>query len=134
AEELKHYITDPDARVAVAAADLAPDLLQANAELPEGQRLRHLVVAHYHDAMGPQADVPPAWTSWLQQRHATPDLPGGTVADWADALACTDPPPAHDRAPEHLSVLPYTSGTTGLPKGCMHTHASVMHNAVAGSV
>src|SRR5690606_14685893 len=68
AEELKHYITDPDARVAVAAADLAPDLLQANAELPEGQRLRHLVVAHYHDAMGPQADVPPAWTSWLQQR------------------------------------------------------------------
>ncbi|PKO69212.1 MAG: long-chain fatty acid--CoA ligase [Betaproteobacteria bacterium HGW-Betaproteobacteria-16] len=134
AEELKHYITDPDARVAVAAADLAPDLLQANAELPEGQRLRHLMVAHYHDAMGPQADVPPAWTSWLQQRHATPDLPGGTVADWADALACTDPPPAHDRTSEHLSVLPYTSGTTGLPKGCMHTHASVMHNAVAGSV
>jgi fatty-acyl-CoA synthase len=134
AEELKHYITDPDARVAVAAADLAHELLQANAELPEDQRLQHLVVAHYHDAMGPQAEVPPPWVSWLLQRHNTPELPGGTVADWADALSCSDLAPAHDRSPEHLSVLPYTSGTTGLPKGCMHTHASVMHNAVAGSL
>ena len=28
--------------------------------------------------------------------------------------------------------MPYTSGTTGEPKGCMHTHRSVMHTAVAG--
>ena len=28
--------------------------------------------------------------------------------------------------------MPYTSGSTGLPKGCMHTHATVLHN-VAGA-
>jgi fatty-acyl-CoA synthase len=33
-----------------------------------------------------------------------------------------------------LAVLPYTSGTTGLPKGCMHLHKSIMHNAVASSL
>ncbi|PKO26845.1 MAG: long-chain fatty acid--CoA ligase [Betaproteobacteria bacterium HGW-Betaproteobacteria-9] len=134
AEELKHYITDPDVKVAVCAADLAGDLLKANADLPEVQRLSHLVVAHYHDAIGPQAEIPPAWVDWLTTRHPLPALPGGSVADWADALASGHTAPAHDRQPADLCVLPYTSGTTGLPKGCMHTHASIMHNAVACSL
>ncbi|MDO9030577.1 MAG: long-chain fatty acid--CoA ligase [Hydrogenophaga sp.] len=134
AEELKHYITDPDVKVAVCAADLAGDLLKANADLPEAQRLSHLVVTHYHDAIGPQADIPPAWVDWLAKRHPLPALPGGSVADWADALASSHTAPVHDRQPADLCVLPYTSGTTGLPKGCMHTHASIMHNAVACSL
>ncbi|MBS3996770.1 MAG: long-chain fatty acid--CoA ligase [Hydrogenophaga sp.] len=134
AEELRHTLTDPDVRVAICAADLATDLLQASASLPPPQRLRHLVVSHYSDAIGPAADIPPTWQSWLGTRHALPTLPDGTVTDWAQALTCTSAPPAHDRGPADLSVLPYTSGTTGLPKGCMHTHASVMHNAVAGSL
>ena len=29
-------------------------------------------------------------------------------------------------------MMPYTSGSTGQPKGCMHTHATVLHN-VAGA-
>jgi fatty-acyl-CoA synthase len=33
-----------------------------------------------------------------------------------------------------LALLPYTSGTTGLPKGCMHLHKSIMHNAVASGL
>ena len=131
ADELQHYITDPDAGVAIAAADLAGELIKANAAVPEAERLRHLVVSHYSDALGAQAEVPPAWADWLGTRHATPALPGGSVSDWADALACTGAAPAHNRGPDDLAVLPYTSGTTGLPKGCMHLHRSVMHNAVA---
>ncbi|MDM7948073.1 long-chain fatty acid--CoA ligase [Hydrogenophaga sp.] len=131
AEELKHYITDPDARVAICAADLAPDLLKASAELPAEQRLQHVLVSHYSDAMGPAAEVPEAWQTWLGTRHPLPELPGGQVSDWLDALATPRAPGVHDRTPDDLCVLPYTSGTTGLPKGCMHTHASIAHNAVA---
>jgi fatty-acyl-CoA synthase len=35
---------------------------------------------------------------------------------------------------QDLCVMPYTSGSTGQPKGCMHTHASVMHNVVGSAV
>ena len=134
AEELKHYITDPDVRVAISAADLAGELIKASEGLPEEQRLQHILVSHYADGIGPAAEVPAAWQAWLDARHPLPDLPTGTASDWSDAMACTAPLAAHDREPEDLCVLPYTSGTTGLPKGCMHTHASMMHNAVASSL
>ena len=134
AEELKHYITDPDVKVAICAADLAEELVKASEALPDDQQLRHVLVTHYSDAMGPEAVVPPAWEQWIGARHPLPSLSGGRAADWSEAMACEAPLSAHDRGPDDLCVLPYTSGTTGLPKGCMHTHATMMHNAVASSL
>ena len=140
AEELKHYILDPDAKVAITTADLAPELAKANAQLQPAERLTHLIVTHYRDTMGDafdeagsgQALMPQAWTQWLGTQHPLPELEGCTVMSWADALAGgVSDLPAHTVGPQDLAVLPYTSGTTGLPKGCMHTHASIMHNAVS---
>lgn len=143
AEELKHYITDPDARIAITSGDLAAELLKANSELTPADRLTHLIVTHYHDEMGDafdapaagQASLPEAWRDWLGARYPLPATEGVTLMDWKDALAGDAADlPAHTATPQDLAVLPYTSGTTGLPKGCMHTHASIMHNAVASSV
>ncbi len=138
AEELKHYITDPDARVAITTADLAAELARASDALPEGARLRHLIVTHFTDAFDGNVsgdDAPPeVWTDWLLTHHALPSLAGGAAMSWHDALANALPLPPVSAGPDDLSILPYTSGTTGLPKGCMHTHASVMHNAVASSL
>jgi fatty-acyl-CoA synthase len=138
AEELKHYITDPDARVAITTADLAQELAKANVQLAPAERLQHMIVTHYSDAFDLQAEgaevVPAAWQDWLQTRHALPLEAGCTASSWTDALAGDQPAPEHSATPQDLAVLPYTSGTTGLPKGCMHTHASIMHNAMASTL
>ena len=137
AEELKHYIEDPDAKVAITTADLAPEIARASNALPAGLRLRHLIASQFTDAFDPDAPeadpLPAAWRDWLLTRHPLPDLQDGQALHWQDALACDSAPPALEVGPQDLAVLPYTSGTTGLPKGCMHLHSSIMHNAVAGA-
>ena len=75
----------------------------------------------------------PAWKDWLLARHPLPEIPGGQVLAWTEALANELPLPPLEVGPADLAVLPYTSGTTGLPKGCMHPHRSIMHNAMASA-
>ncbi len=136
--ELKHYITDPDAKVAITTADLAMELARASDALAPPQRLAHLLVTDFTDAFDAAVlgdDAPPAaWVDWLLTPHARPVLLGGQLHGWFDALRVAAAPSALSVGPADLAILPYTSGTTGLPKGCMHTHASIMHNAVASGL
>ncbi len=132
ADEFGHVITDPAARFAITSRDLAATVREADARLPEAQRLRHLLVATLADALPPvvdPAEVPAAPVlAWL---HDASPLPEGATA-WADALAAGQRPGPLTAGADDLAVLPYTSGTTGLPKGCMHTHRTLMANAVGG--
>ena len=140
AEELKHYIIDPDTRVALTTADLAADLAQASNALPPEQRLKHLVITHFTDVFDPEVvtsdDLPETWRAWLLSKRESPVLMSGQVHDWSDLMSQsqTIELPAPQAGPDDLAVLPYTSGTTGLPKGCMHTHGTLMHNAMASGL
>ena len=137
-EELKHYILDPDAKVAVTTADLAPELAAASNALEPGLRLQHLLVTQFTDAFDPALlqpeDMPAAWRDWLTKIHPLPALEGGQVHAWSAALTTPIQLDAVSAQPGDLAVLPYTSGTTGLPKGCMHTHGTIMHNAMASGI
>ncbi|MFM9879376.1 MAG: long-chain fatty acid--CoA ligase [Burkholderiaceae bacterium] len=137
-EELKHYISDAGAKVALTTADLAAELAAASNLLPAEQGLSRLIVARFADAFDSTqsgALAPPEhWRDWLCAEHPLPTLQSGSVTTWQAALACQTQPPPHTAAPQDLALLPYTSGTTGLPKGCIHPHASIMHNAVAASL
>ena len=134
ADEFVHYITDPGTKVVLTTADLAAVVAEADARLPADQRLRHLVATRFTDAMPAEldpAETPnPALLHWLL---TDPALPAGTVR-WTDALAAGHQPGPHTAAPDDLALLPYTSGTTGLPKGCMHSHRTLMHNVIGGAV
>jgi fatty-acyl-CoA synthase len=135
ADEFGHYITDPAARVAITSADLAATVAEANGRLPEAQRLQHLLVTRYAEAM-PSGELDPAEApseallTWLR---TDPALPAG-AARWPEVLAAGLAPGPHTAGPDDLAVLPYTSGTTGLPKGCMHTHRTLMPNVVGGGL
>jgi len=137
-EELKHYILDPDTKVAVTTADLAPELAAASNALEKSQRLKHLLVTQFTDVfdaanIGPD-ELPANWSDWLKTVHALPLLEGGEVHAWASVSqgeVSLGPVTAQS---EDLAVLPYTSGTTGLPKGCMHTHGTIMHNAMSSGL
>ncbi len=134
ADEFGHYISDPETQVVICAADLAGFVAEADAALPPEQRLKAVLVTRYSDAM-PEGTLDPAEApnatieQWLR---ADPPLPAGYQC-WGDALAAGHAPGPHSAGPDDLALLPYTSGTTGLPKGCMHTHRTLMHNAVSGS-
>ena len=135
AEEFKHFIVDPQTKVVICTADLAAIVARANDEVPEAQRLTQVLVTRYTDAMPvgalDPADAPPAaMEAWLR---SDPEMPAGHLR-WTDMLARNLVPGPHTAQPDDLALLPYTSGTTGLPKGCMHTHRTLMANAVGGGL
>jgi fatty-acyl-CoA synthase len=126
-EELRHYVGDTGAAVVFAAQDLMPQVAPLL-----GQGLRHAVVATYADYLKHPTDLNvPEFVSAPRRDLDDAGGAGGVVA-WHAVLAQDCVPGPLVAGPDDLCVMPYTSGTTGNPKGCMHTHASVMFTAVGG--
>lgn len=134
AEELAHYIADSGAKIAICSAELATEMVAANQRMAPGQGLDQLLVTCYGDAFDAAAmdelALPRDWHAWLTQMEHPALRDGATVA-WNEALASGHQPPPFAGHAEDLCLLPYTSGTTGAPKGCVHQHRSIMHNAMA---
>ncbi|MDO8699779.1 MAG: long-chain-fatty-acid--CoA ligase [Rhodoferax sp.] len=127
--EIRYYLADSGARVAFVAQDLLAQVLPCTAaRQPDG--LDGVVVHAYSDGLpGQSADEIPDWV-----RLARQPLPGAVCHGFEDALTLNLRPGDNMGMPDDLAVLPYTSGTTGHPKGCVHTHATVLASNVASQV
>lgn len=126
ADELSHYIEDSGAKTAFVAQDLYPRIAPLVGE-DVGAGLRHLLVATYSDYLRCAPSSPPP--EFVSTPRA---VTGPGVVHWTDMLDARCVPGPLTAGADDLCVMPYTSGTTGKPKGCMHTHRSVMSTAVGG--
>lgn len=129
-DELRYLLHDSGAHAAIFGQE---GLAEWRPLLADGA-LRHGIAAAYAsylpaEPVGALPDVVAAPVATLPAVDAP-----ATLVRWDDALAAGLPAPPALAGPDDLAVLPYTSGTTGAPKGCMHTHRTVMSTAVAQSV
>jgi fatty-acyl-CoA synthase len=128
-EELRHYVADSGARVAFVAQDLLPQLQPLVGDgANTAAAIAHAIVVTYGDRL--TQPTPLAVPDFVAAPRQVPSAPGFTA--WSDALAAARTPGPLTAGADDLAVLPYTSGTTGRPRGCMHTHRSAMATAVGG--
>lgn len=125
-DEVEFYLSDCDAKVALAGQELIAEIEPCLGNTP----LTNIIVAAYSDYAQKDLDysVPPAVTAAKETFAST------SIIDWNDALSAGPTPRPSQAKSDDLCCLPYTSGTTGKPKGCMHTHKTLQATLLGGIV
>lgn len=121
-EEIRHYVNDAGVSVAICGAELRKQL----EPLMGGAGIGHVIVTAYGDYVTKPTDfqLPDA----VQLKNVQLSAPGFIY--WNDALTAGCAPETLLTTFDDLAAIIYTSGTTGKPKGCMHTHHTLMANTV----
>jgi long-chain acyl-CoA synthetase len=121
--EMAHLVRDSGARIA-----FVPDVPGIYAKLAAVPELARLVLC-------PMAAILPLHLSLayrlLKRRSiVSPPSDGGRTLFFAALGRAAIVPPIAGRDPEDVAVLQYTGGTTGLPKGAMLSHRSLVANCL----
>jgi fatty-acyl-CoA synthase len=120
--ELAHELTDTGALALVALDELMPVVREVRSD----SLLRHVFVTGFADLLPAEPTVPVP-DSMRAPRIACPD-----AIELMPALAAQSaPPPAYRPGLDDIAALNYTGGTTGLPKGCIHTQRDMLYTAAS---
>jgi fatty-acyl-CoA synthase len=125
-EELTHYVEDAGAKVAICGGELYPRL----SPLVGQSCLERAVVAVYSDYLEEETElaVPDTVSASLREVEDERAIP------WHEALDAERPSGEVVLGSDDIALLPYTSGTTGRPKGCIHTHRTLNANLIGAAV
>jgi acyl-CoA synthetase (AMP-forming)/AMP-acid ligase II len=122
AHELIYELNDTNAKAIVAQDALYP-LVR---ETKEQTQLQHVLTTSMSDMLpaSPTIPIPPGLDA------ARLDCPG--ALDFLTTLAkVTTAPPKVDVGLDDIAALNYTGGTTGMPKGCVHTQRDMIYTAAS---
>lgn len=133
-DELAYFAGDSGSRLIFCADDLAPTAERVRRQRAEAGQVLDIVSFGYGKFMSapgtlddderPTAEV----EAWLR----SPGRPAFAHHRLIDILAQPCPLTTPAATPDDTALIAYTSGTTGFPKGCVHTHRGLMANAVIG--
>ncbi len=125
-DELSHYVDDSRAKIAFVGQELYSQI----SSLVETSSLERVVVGAYSDYLEVETDL------------SVPEVviePRQEIGDkrailWSEALKSGHPSGPVETGVEDITLLPYTSGTTGRPKGCIHTHYTLHATLIGAAV
>jgi long-chain acyl-CoA synthetase len=124
--ELTYELNDTGARIVVAHDQLAHLVGEVRAECG----VEHVIVTSFLDALPDEPEGP------LPAALNTPRVAVPNSIDMMGALTQENgAPPVVDVSLDDIGALNYTGGTTGMPKGCVHTQFDMLFTgAVMGSI
>lgn len=120
-EELSFYVKDCEIQHAL----VGQELYHLVSPLKDSTSLENIIVAAYSDYAdntSSQEDIP--------KEVSEPRQAFSNAILWQEILSARQKPSPYNGKSDDIAVLPYTSGTTSLPKGCIHTNATVQANTV----
>jgi fatty-acyl-CoA synthase len=125
-EELTHHLDDSGARVAICGGELYSRISPFLGE----SGLERLVVATYSDYLKEETDLalPDVVSAPEEEIKSEGGIP------WHAMLEAGRSPEGVPVEPEDMALLPYTSGTTGKPKGCVHAHSTLNANLIGAAL
>jgi fatty-acyl-CoA synthase len=124
-EELAFFVEDSEASVAVVGQELVSNIVP----FLQTTSLQHIIVATYSDYL--PENTPYTLSEIITSQRQT--ISHEHITHWNEVICSTHKPSYLSFEPGTVAVLPYTSGTTGNPKGCIHTHETTLANVLGAA-
>ncbi|MCF3942947.1 long-chain-fatty-acid--CoA ligase [Oceanobacillus alkalisoli] len=124
-QDLAFYVKDCNINYAIIGEELYDNIVP----LIKETSLNNIIVTSYSEYSG----------EYNENNDFKPNLANNNqklsnVIFWKDALSETYQIDEYDGLEDDVAMIPYTSGTTGMPKGCIHPNRTIQANTVGASL